>query len=318
MVHTQLSRRMLLAGAAATGATAMMTTAAGARGTFFVDVGLPIGLQIYTLGDDAGRDLDATFAQVAEIGYRDIELPGLYNQEPAAIKAAADRAGLQISSLHLSPRPGPSNAIQSEAAALAEIVSALGAHRVVLPILLFPENMQFQAGDSMQTAISRAVAGAGEDIWKRTAALLNEKGAALKALGASLGYHNHNLEFAPIGQTTGWEILQRETDPDVVDFEIDVGWVAAAGLDPVSFLNGLRGRVTQLHVKDLKATTTTNFALQMDPSEVGAGTQDWRRILPAAHRAGVRHFYVEQEPPFAMPRIESARESYRYLAALCP
>jgi sugar phosphate isomerase/epimerase len=54
----------------------------------------------------------------------------------------------------------------------------------------------------------------------------------------------------------------------------------------------------------------------MQPADVGSGTLDWAKILPAAHAAGVRHFYVEQEPPFAVPRIESARQSYGFLSKL--
>ena len=69
-------------------------------------------------------------------------------------------------------------------------------------------------------------------------------------------------------------------------------------------------------IKDLKASTQPNFALTMDPTEAGTGEQDWAKILPAAEAAGVVHYYVEQEPPFAMPRIESARRSFAYLSEL--
>src|SRR5687767_12379689 len=104
MAHT-ISRRSMLAGIGAFGAFAMLEgTAEAARGKlFFKRLALPIGLQLYTLGDEAGRDLDATFAQVAAIGYREIELPSLYNRKPAEIRLAADKAGLAISSLHIPP-----------------------------------------------------------------------------------------------------------------------------------------------------------------------------------------------------------------------
>ena len=76
------------------------SAAAAAEGKpFFQRVALPIGLQVYTLGDEAGRDLDATFAQVAAIGYREIELPSLYNRKPGEVRAAADKAGLFITGL---------------------------------------------------------------------------------------------------------------------------------------------------------------------------------------------------------------------------
>lgn len=317
----QISRRSLLAGAVAMGAFAMIEGAAEAAGKklFFQRIGLPVGLQVYTLGDEAGRDLDATFAQIAAIGYPEIELPSLYNHEPAEVRAAADKAGLAISSLHVPPvmrGMGAGLTLGSPPAELAEALGTLGARRGVLPIAPFPENFKPQPGESMQATIGRTFAEAGADHWHRAAAMLNEKGAALKPLGIALGYHNHNIEFAPIGETSGWQILVRETDPALVHFEVDVGWIATAGLEPAAFLRRHKGRVAQLHVKDVAAGNTTNFALAMRPAEVGSGTLDWAAILPAAYDAGVRHFYVEQEPPFAIPRIEAARRSYGFLSQL--
>lgn len=317
----QIDRRAVLAGLMSTGAFAMTQNPAiaAARKPFFARVGLPIGLQVYTLGDDAGKDLDATFVQIAGIGYREIELPSLYGKTPAEVRAAADKAGLAISSLHLAVTtrgPATGLTLSSPPAELAEGLGALGAKRAALPIAPFPDNFRPQPGENIQAAIGRAFGEAGPDLWHRTAALLNEKGAALKTAGVALGYHNHNIEFAPIDKTNGWDILVKETDPALVHFEVDTGWIATSGRDPATFLRQHRGRVKQLHVKDVAAGNTTNFALSMKPAEVGSGTLDWASILPAAYDAGVRHFYVEQEPPFAIPRIEAARKSYRFLSAL--
>jgi sugar phosphate isomerase/epimerase len=315
-----LARRSVLKAIGAAGICGTAKAAIAApRAPFFQRVGLPIGLQIYTLGDDAGRDLDASFASVAKIGYREIEMPSLFGRKPADVAAAAARAGLSISSLHL-PLLTTGNAnvlsLASDPAKIAEALTALGASWATAPILLIPNNFRPQAGENFSSAIARSVAVAGEDIWKRSAAQLNEKAAALRPLGIGVAYHNHNIEFAPIGKTTGWDILWRETDPSLVSFEVDIGWVAAAGRDPVAFLQHSRGRVRLLHVKDIAAGSERNFKIEMKPAEVGAGILPWSRILPAAHAAGVRHFYVEQEPPFVIPRIEAARKSYDYLAKL--
>lgn len=294
-------------------------SAAAASQPFFKRVGVPLGLQTYTLGDEPSRDLNATFDRIAAIGYRDLELPSLYGRKPAEVRQAADRAGLKISSLHLAAARGPGGAglmLTSPPSEIADSLGALGARRAVMPIMLFPENFRPHAGETFQVAIGRSVAAAGEDLWKRTAALLNERGGALKPLGVQVGYHNHNVEFAPIGKTNGWEILAKETDPALVHFEIDTGWIATSGLDPVEFLKKYKGRVAQLHVKDVAEGNTVNYTLAMKPAEVGAGTLDWAKILPAAYAAGVRHFYVEQEPPFAIPRLESITRSYGYLSQL--
>ena len=301
---------------------ASATTALGnQRRPFFERIGKPIGLQCYTLGDEPKADIDATFARIAQIGYRDIEISELYGRTPAQVKAAADRAGLTISCIHLAVTTRQlggtgSLMLDSPSARIAEDLGALGVRAAVMPIALFPADMKPHPGEGMLAMIPRAFAEAGTDIWKRTAALLNERAAVLKPLGIAFGYHNHNLEFAPVGGTTGWDIIRNETDPGLVHFEVDIGWVAAAGLDPVAFLNRNRGRVRWLHMKDLKADTAPNFALSMHPTEVGTGKQDWARILPAAHAAGVRHYYVEQEPPFTISRMEAAARSYAYLAGL--
>jgi sugar phosphate isomerase/epimerase len=315
------NRRSFIAGLGAISATAMMGNGASAtaRKPFFDRIGRPLGLQLYTLGDEAGRDIDATFARVAALGYRDIELPGLYGRKPADIRAAADRAGVSISSLHLSADSfGKATGLMltSPADAIADSVKTLGASKVVMPIMIFPSNIKPQPGEPFQSAISRGMTEAGPDLWKRTAAMLNERAAALKPFGIRLGYHNHNLEFAPTGGTTGWDILLAECDPRLIHFEIDAGWIATAGLDPVAFLQKLKGRVLQMHVKDVAATNSPNFALSMQPAEVGSGTLDWARILPAAYKAGVRHFYVEQEPPFTIPRLEAIERSATFLRTL--
>jgi sugar phosphate isomerase/epimerase len=286
---------------------------------FFKRVGLPIGLQLYSLGDEPSKDIDATLARVAALGYRDIELPGMLGKSATELKGAADKAGLKYSSLHLPAAPlfgGTGLSLADPADKVAEIAGALGIKNVVMPIQLMPDKLKPAVNETFQNAIARGMAEAGADIWKRTAALLNEKAAGLKPHGISLGYHNHNIEFAAVGNTTGWEILMREIDPALITLELDIGWIAAAGLDPVAFLNKHRGRVRQMHIKDVKATTTTNFALSMDPTQIGDGKLDWARILPAAYKAGVRNFYVEQEPPFAMARMDAVKRSIDYLAAL--
>jgi sugar phosphate isomerase/epimerase len=317
----ELNRRALLTGLAATGLAGTMTHALLAAGnkTFFERVQLPIGLQLYTLGDEPQKDLDGVFARVAAIGYRDLELPSLFGKSPAELKAAADRHAMKLSCIHLAVTPNmPASALglMSPTQRIVDDLGAMGLKAAVMPIMLFPPNLKFGGGGSFQAAIAQAVAEAGEDLWKRTAALLNEKAAALKPHGISLGYHNHNIEFLPIGQTNGWDILARETDPKLVSFEVDVGWLAAAAVDPIAFFKRYGGRVRQMHVKDVKPSTKTNYALAMDPTEIGSGKLDWARILPAAYKAGVRNFYVEQEAPFAMARMDAIARSYAYLSKL--
>ncbi|HEX7875780.1 MAG TPA: sugar phosphate isomerase/epimerase [Sphingobium sp.] len=291
---------------------------AARRAAFFDRTGLPIGLQMYTLGQDVARNLDAAFTAVAALGYRDIELPHLFGKPVADVAAAARRAGLTISSLHLpAGNWGPTAlSFDDSPQKIADNVLALGARHVVLPLAPLPQKFAVRPGETPGGAISRSLRAGGADVWKGVAAYLNERASALKPMGVTVGYHNHNVEFAPIGDVTGWDILVEQCDRALVDFEIDIGWVTSAGLDPVAFLRPLRGRVSRMHVKDVAATTRANFDLSMDPAEVGSGKLDWASILPAAYKAGIRHFYVEQEPPFKIPVMDAVRIAHDYLKAL--
>ena len=318
-MSSSFDRRSVLTGLAALGVAAVDCGPAVAvtRQPFFERIRRPIGLQLYTLGEEAGKDLDRAFARLVEIGYRDIELPELYGKKPAAIKAAADRAGLAISCLHISAYEiGGNLSISSDPQRIADLLKTLGASETVLPMSRMPPTFKMQKGEDPHPAMVRAFAEADADHWKRTAALLNERAAALRPYGIGLGYHNHNVEFVPIGKSTGWEILAAETDPKLVTFEVDTGFLGASGIDPVAFLQRYSGRVRQLHIKDIKPTTKINYALEMDSAVIGEGKFDWATILPEAHKAGVKYYYVEMEPPYGIPRMEAAAKSFAYLAKL--
>ncbi|MEZ5742418.1 MAG: sugar phosphate isomerase/epimerase [Sphingomonadaceae bacterium] len=320
-VSLSTSRRTMLAGMG-------LVTLAGLGGCatvpvrnkpFFEEAKLPIGLQTYTLGEEAGKDLDATFAQVAAIGFGEIELPGLYGRSAAEVRRAADKAGLAISCMHIpmaGMTPGGALTLASSTSQIVETAQTLGITEMVVPIMKFPADARPREGETFLQSLTRGIKAAGPDLWKETADALNESAAALKPHGIALGYHNHNVEFMLFGAETGWDILIARTDPALVQFEVDVGWIAASGRDPVSFFGDHIGRVRWMHVKDIAAGTSPNTALQMIPAEVGYGTLDWRRILPAAHAAGVRRFYLEQEPPFTMARIDAARKGYQFLETL--
>ncbi|MEO8114629.1 MAG: sugar phosphate isomerase/epimerase [Phenylobacterium sp.] len=304
-------RSFLAAGAAALGTTVGGTAVAA---PFFTRTRLPIGIQLYTLGPDLTKDLDGTLTAVAKIGYRAVELAGLMGRTPKEVKAALDRAGLVCTSAHVQARGGEGS-FEGDLAKLADGLSVIGVKTAVMPSPYIPDRvLQAAKGTAGGDYFVKVTGGLTADDWKLNADYLNQKAAVMKRSGIAVGYHNHNVEFAPRDDTNGLEILLKNTDPALVTFETDVGWVAAAGVDPLTLIQHHKGRFTLMHVKDLKATTQANYALKMDPTEVGSGKIDWKRLLPAAYAAGVRGFYVEQEPPFAFPRIEAARISHDFLA----
>ena len=296
----EVSRRAFLGSAAAV--SCMMATGGfAARRTsrpFFATHDLPVGLQLYTLGDAPYKDLDGTLKAVADIGYRTVEAVGFMNRPAAEFRAALDRAGLSCPSTHVPLEPGetwggPGVTLLGDVGKLAADMHRIGAKYVIVTPTTIPYS------------------------WRHAAAQLNEKGAALKREGLKLACHNYNIEFARYGSKTGYELLLEHTDPDLVWFEMDVGWVATAGVDPTPLLRAHRGRFRLMHVKDVKAGIVPNTtALKTDPADLGSGSLDWKAILPAGYDAGVRYYYVEQEPPFTEPRMNSARTDYEYLARI--
>jgi sugar phosphate isomerase/epimerase len=319
-----LARRTVLK-AAASGlglAVPALRALAAAPAPFFQRHHLPIGLQLYTVGAEARKDLNGTLTRVAAAGYQTVELAGLYGNSPQVMRKAADDAGLKYTSIHLQTRaqngePGLDQPPQELAAAM----QVLGLSDVVLPMFAMPAHL---SKPDLKTGAAGTFAGYMDQVgpqitaddWKTTASYLNEKAAALQKVGLRLSYHNHNLEFRPLGNTTGLDILLDETDPKLVDFEMDVGWVAAGGGDPIKILEQRKGRFRMMHVKDLMATTKANYAMQQDPAEVGNGMLPWVEILDVGYATGVRKFFVEQEPPFKHDPLESIAISARYLSTI--
>ncbi len=319
-----MDRRGILRGMGVMGAMAVLPGCSQgepqAQARFFERIGKPIGLQLYALvGQDPVADPAALFAQVKAMGYGEVELPNLLGQEPEALRQASDDAGLPFASMHVQAAPRGPNAgltFQSDPDELAELANTLGIDQLIIPFPVVPDSFVPQEGEDFASSMSRAFADAGEDHWRAMAENFNTYGQQMKDRGITLGYHNHNLEFAPLGDTTGWDILLGATDPELVKIQLDLGWVAQAGRDPVAELRALAGRTVSVHVKDVAADSGESFYFGMSPTEVGSGTLDWASILPAAEEAGVVHYFVEQEPPFAMPRAEAMAVSLAYLQGL--
>lgn len=318
-----MDRRQLLGGVI-TGGLAAMTlrqqamAADGATGTgWFGERRLPIGLQTYTLGDALRTDLDGTLARLAAIGFRTLELPGYYGHPVQTLRDAAVKHGLKYTSIHVNMAArGGDPGLDQDIARLAADLHVLGVTDVVVPMYPVPERFgAARAGEGFAAFMERVAGGMTHEEWRGLARQLNAAGLKLRREGLRLGYHNHNPELAPVGDTTGLEILIAETSPEDVSFELDVAWVAAAGRDPVQLLLTWGRRFQLMHVKDMHATTKPNYALRMDPAEVGSGSLEWRRILPAAFAVGVRKYYVEQEPPFTIERMAAAEKSFRFLTA---
>ncbi|HEX7741470.1 MAG TPA: sugar phosphate isomerase/epimerase, partial [Sphingobium sp.] len=197
----------------------------------------------------------------------------------------------------------------------------LGADRIVAPIFSItgmlarrPELASQLTDPSKSGSAIRELARAmTADDWLALAKRLNTVGADLAKAGIRLGYHTHNVDFAklPNGDTV-LDLLIANTDAKLVEFELDLGWVKAAGLDPATTLIRYADRVSQLHLKDLGATPA-NYSLDLNTAAFGAGVQDWPAIAEAIRRSSVRHLYVEQENPIRQSGLASAASCYAFI-----
>jgi sugar phosphate isomerase/epimerase len=137
-------------------------------------------------------------------------------------------------------------------------------------------------------------------IARRLADKLNAWGAKLREAGLKLGYHPHGFEFVPVeGGGTAFDLLVRSTRAEDVFFEMDVFWTAHAGVDPVALLKAYPNRWKLVHVRDMRKGTVITpgrrTAPEADNVAVGTGQIDWKAFLAAAAKAGVEHYFLEDE-----------------------
>ena len=257
-----------------------------------------IGLQVYTLRDLLASEPESTLKSVADAGYKQVELYNFPNCDPL-IKGAKD-AGLKISSSHFEAGSilDPKDKSDAEFTKILEKARENGIGHLVVPYL--PDVYRKTADD-----------------WKKTAENLNTAAAKSKKAGIQLSYHNHNFEFQPMEDgTTGYDIFIKEFSPEM-KFEIDLFWVKVAGLDPAKLIEKLKGRVSQLHIKDLKkGIKTPEFGgIPGDAfQEVGNGVMDWKPIFAAAEASGVKNCHVEQDQ--SPDPLGSIKTSIAYLQKL--
>lgn len=248
-----------------------------------------VGLQLYTVRAAMGRDLERTLQQVADAGYRLVETAGLANRTPADFRALLDRFGLSTISGHW-----PLQSVDDSDDMIAT-AKTLGQHYVVIPSL--PRNLT----SSM-------------DGWREAAERFNKLGEKLQAAGLQLGYHNHTPEFQTFGGSTpAYDTLISRTDPRLVTFEMDMFWIHEAGYDPLVYFDRYPGRFQLAHLKDARSGGGSPDARM---TSVGSGVIDWRKILGAANRAGLRYAFVEQD--VAEDPIAAIRASHAYLQRLLP
>jgi sugar phosphate isomerase/epimerase len=138
------------------------------------------------------------------------------------------------------------------------------------------------------------------DMAGKAAADFNAWGAAFKAAGISFTYHPHGYEFQPDADgRLPFTILMNDTNPEYVNFEMDVFWIVYAGQKPVQLMTDYPDRWLMMHIKDVKKGVPTGLFSGKAPAEddvaVGTGQTDWPAVLKKARDVGVKWYFIEDE-----------------------
>jgi sugar phosphate isomerase/epimerase len=250
-----------------------------------------LGVQLYTVRDEAEKDLPKVLQAIHAIGYSEVETYwDVYTHPPPQLKKMIADHGLQVHSGHFNYE-----GLEQK----LDYAKELGVTYVICPML--PKDMW--------TSL---------DGFKKAADQFNLWGEKVRKMGMQFGFHNHNYEFRKFGQTTGFDTLMSRADANLVALEMDCYWITQAGEDPVKMMDKLGSRVKALHLKDRKAGFPTSQELN-DAAQhftpVGTGAIDYKSVLAAADRKGVKRLYVEQD--FSQgPPMEALRTSFKNLEAI--
>lgn len=248
--------------------SAMLASGVLVAPRLFPAVAGKVGIQLYTVRDMMGKDPKSTLSMLSGIGYSELESAGYqdgkyYGMAPKDFKSILDDVGLSMPSGHyMTPvmRSGWEQAVEDAA--------TVGQKYMVCAYLL--PNERERIGQ-----------------YSELVDLINKSAETCKKAGIQFAYHNHDFELQELDGKIPYDILLNNTDADMVKMELDLYWATKAGYDPVKMFNDSPGRYPLWHVKDMD--TSGAFA------PVGTGTIDFKRIFKARKKAGVKHFFVEQD-----------------------
>lgn len=243
-----------------------------------------IGIQLYTFRKDMQADPKATLKLIAGLGIKEIEsasssLGLFYGLQPAEMKNICDGLGMTLRSGHTS--------IDSK----------------------WPQTIEQAAVSGQEYLICSTLPYQGQTVanYQKVAERFNRAGEECKAAGIKFGFHNHDFEFQQDNGTVLYDVLLKNTDPELVHMEMDLGWVVAAGKDPFEYFKTYGKRFPLWHLKDMKGKGSTEF---------GTGTLDITGLLKKSKEAGMKYFFIEQEEYPAGSPLQSMKINMDYMAKL--
>jgi sugar phosphate isomerase/epimerase len=268
--------------------------------------GLPIGLQLYSVREMMAKDYEGTLKQISALGYQEVETAGYFDHSSKQVKSAMSAAGLKCVSAHY-----PYTSLTKDFDKIVAFNKEIGVQYIIcaFPGIKDPSRLKDMSYRTQITSFTL-------DDYRWNADQFNKFGEKLKAAGMKFGYHNHTMEFAKQDGVVPFDEMVRLTDPDLVTFEMDCGWVIVGGANPIDYLKRYPSRISMLHVKDFKHAEKSASNLEPPPAaELGRGTLDYRPVFEAAKKANIKHYFVEQEE-FNLPPMESLKIDADYMKKL--
>ncbi|MEO7216028.1 sugar phosphate isomerase/epimerase [Mucilaginibacter sp.] len=256
-----------------------------------------VGLQLYSLRDQLPKDVKGVIANIAKAGYSEVETFGYSKQggfwglSAKEFSALLKANGLTTPSGHYGLDEYFGSGKMDQLNSYIDAALITGQTYIIIPGI----NHEF-----IKTAAD----------FKAVAEKMNKIAEILKPKGLKLGYHNHNFEWKETEGTTFYDTILNETDPKLVNMEMDLYWVVRAGYNPLDIFKKHPGRFTFVHIKDMDKT---NHELN---TEIGNGTIDFKTILGQAKKAGIKHFIVEQENFTNIDPYQSIAQSSKYIKGL--
>ncbi|MEM6840774.1 MAG: sugar phosphate isomerase/epimerase family protein [Bacteroidota bacterium] len=245
-----------------------------------------VGVQLFTVRDQMGKDPAATLTAIKKAGYAQIE-----GMSPSAYK-------------EISPIMQDLNLTSSSTFFHWAFITG----RWDLVPEEKPKNYSFEQiiEDAIKYNLKYLVFGYMTeseretlDDYRRIAEQLNTAGEICQKAGIDLCYHNHAFEFEPMGGQIPYRVFMEEFDLGTVFFELDIFWASLAGHNPIGLMKELPGRIKLLHLKDKKSGTPTMFDHEQVPhdtfQELGDGVVDITKIMQMAEETGVEQCFVEQD-----------------------
>ncbi len=246
----------------------------------------PFGLQLYTLRDVIGDDPEATLRQVADFGYKQIEsyegpMGMWWNMGNTGFKQLMDELGMTAISSH-------ANVFEDFERKVNE-AAEIGLKYIVSPWIGPQDTL---------------------DDYREIAEQFNQMGEMANSAGIRFAYHNHAYTFEEQEGELPQDVLMENTDPDLVEYQMDIYWVVLAGHDPAEWMQKYPGRFTSCHVKDL--TNGEN----PESTVLGTGQIDFQSLLPLTAEHGMEDFIVEQEAYTGSTPMDAIRDNAEYMRGL--